>query len=93
MESIHLDRANALIELALSGELSLRALESELLSLIVDLDPVADRVAEAHIGDALLVLAEMDRGHRTEENVRAALATLVAETASRRYDAAARRLR
>lgn len=77
MNSTHLDRANGLIESALSGELSLGALEYELLRLIADPDPDADRPAEAHIGDALLVPAEMDRGHWTERDVRSVLAAMV----------------
>ena len=77
MNLTHFIRANELMNSALSGAINLGELEYELLSLVVDLDPANDPLTEADAGDALLVLAEMDRGDRSSESVRNELTRLV----------------
>jgi hypothetical protein len=72
-------RSNDSMTAALRGEIGLDDLEIELLAMIAELDPRDDAPTEAHVGGALLALAEMDRGDRDETSVRRTLRDLVGE--------------
>lgn len=74
-------RSNTLMRAALNDEIRLGDLESELLAMIAELDSCDDALLEYHVGGALLVLAELERGDRDEAAVRQALRDLIGEPA------------